>query len=142
MKKTTLLFSAALLLTACGGTEDSNEPELSLESTQIVNSDETDQDTENTVTYTDSGYSPATLTIEAGETVTFQNDSASAMWTASAVHPTHGEYPTDGGCLGSTFDSCEGTQPGESWSFQFDETGEWGYHNHLAPSDTGKIVVE
>ncbi|PIR70102.1 MAG: hypothetical protein COU46_03285 [Candidatus Niyogibacteria bacterium CG10_big_fil_rev_8_21_14_0_10_42_19] len=97
---------------------------------------------ENVVTYTNSGYSPSTLTIKKGETVTFKNQSSQSMWVASAVHPTHREYPTTGGCLGSTFDACAGIQPGNSWSFKFDISGTWKYHNHLSPSDTGAIVVE
>jgi len=97
---------------------------------------------ENVVTYTDNGYSPSTLKVKNGETVIFKNQSSRAMWTASAVHPTHRNYPTTGGCLGSTFDACSGIQPGGSWSFKFDIAGTWKYHNHLSPSDTGTIVVE
>ena len=95
----------------------------------------------NVVTYTDSGYSPATLQVKKGETVTFKNQSSQSMWTASAAHPTHRVYPTTGGCLGSTFDACKGVQSGNSWSFKFDIAGTWKYHNHLDPSDTGIIYV-
>jgi len=97
---------------------------------------------ENVVTYTNSGYSPNTLTVKKSETVTFKNQSSQSMWTASGVHPTHRGYPTTGGCIGSTFDACQGVQPGNSWSFKFDISGTWKYHNHLNPSDTGTIVVE
>lgn len=97
---------------------------------------------ENVVTYANSGFSPSILTIKKGETVIFKNQSSNSMWTASAVHPTHREYPTTGGCLGSTFDACSGIQPGNSWSFRFNISGTWKYHNHLSPSDTGTIVVE
>ena len=97
---------------------------------------------ENAVTYTNSGYLPSTLTVKKGETVTFKNQSSRAMWTASAVHPTHRGYPTTGGCLGSTFDACAGIQPGNSWSFKFDISGTWKYHNHLNPGDTGTIDVQ
>lgn len=97
---------------------------------------------ENVVTYTDTGYSPATLTVKKGETVTFKNQSSQSMWTASGVHPTHRGYPTTGGCIGSTFDACAGIQPGASWSFRFDIVGAWKYHNHLNSGDTGTIIVE
>ncbi|MBI4993194.1 MAG: hypothetical protein HZC26_03620 [Candidatus Magasanikbacteria bacterium] len=97
---------------------------------------------ENVVTYTDNGYSPSTLKVKNGGTVIFKNQSSRAMWTASAVHPTHRGYPTTGGCLGSTFDTCTGVQSGGSWSFKFDISGTWKYHNHLNPGDTGTIVVE
>ena len=97
---------------------------------------------ENIVTYTDTGYSPSTLTVKKGEIVAFKNQSPQSMWTASAFHPTHTLYPTTGGCLGSTFDACQGVQPGNSWSFRFDFAGTWKYHNHLSPDDTGAIMVE
>src|SRR3989344_4062104 len=74
----------------------------------------------NTVIYTDSGYSPATLTIKKGQTVVWNNESSKKMWTASAIHPTHSIYPTTGGCLGSTFDACTGIASGGTWSFKFD----------------------
>lgn len=94
------------------------------------------------ITYTDSGFSPASITIQKGDTVTFKNISTLAMWPASAKHPTHTVYPTTGGCLGSTFDACKGIQPGQSWSFQFDIAGDWKYHNHLQPSHFGGVVVK
>jgi len=97
---------------------------------------------ENVVTYTNSGYSPSVLTIKKGEMVIFKNQSSQSMWTASAVHPTHRVYPTTGGCLGSTFDTCTGIQSGGSWSFKFDISGTWKYHNHLNPGDTGTIDVQ
>jgi len=97
---------------------------------------------EKIVTYTNAGYSPTTLRIKKGETVIFKNQSSNSMWTASAVHPTHRGYPTTGGCIGSTFDACRGVQPGNDWTFKFDISGTWKYHNHLNPGDTGTIVVE
>ncbi|TAL19179.1 hypothetical protein EPN90_04395 [Patescibacteria group bacterium] len=96
----------------------------------------------NVVTYSDSGYSPKTLNIKTGETVTFKNTSSRAMWTASAVHPSHAAYPTTGGCIASTFDACVSIRPGASWTFKFDLAGSWKYHNHVNPADTGTIVVE
>ena len=100
------------------------------------------------VTYTDSGYSPNTITIKKGETVTWKNDSKLLMWTASAVHPTHKAYPgTNIANCGTPagfnqFDACGGVASGQSWSFKFDNVGTWGYHNHLKASDWGKIIVE
>ncbi len=90
---------------------------------------------------TDAGFAPQTLEVAAGTVVTFNNLSSFHMWPASAVHPTHTAYPTKGGCLGSTFDACNGIQPGASWSFQFDLTGTWKYHDHLSPSHTGAVIV-
>lgn len=97
---------------------------------------------EKIVTYADSGYSPSTLTIKKGETVTWKNQSSQSMWTASGKHPTHLLYPTTGGCLGSTFDACAGILSGNNWSFKFDFAGTWKYHNHLNPGYFGTIIVE
>jgi plastocyanin len=94
------------------------------------------------VIYTDSGYQPQSLTIKKGDAVTFNNKSTQGMWTASALHPTHKEYPTTGGCIGSTFDSCASTLPGTAWSFTFDMPGTWRYHNHVHPGHYGSITVE
>ncbi len=94
------------------------------------------------VIYTDTGYSPKTVTVKSGETIVFKNQSSRSMWTASDGHPAHRGYPTTGGCLGSTFDTCRGVRPSDSWSFVFDIVGTWEYHNHLRPNDTGIVIVE
>jgi plastocyanin len=107
-----------------------------------------EEEEEYVVIYNDAGYSPKTLTIKKGETVTFKNQSSRSMWPASAMHPSHRVY--SGTSLeehcpdlsGTAFDACKGYLPGESWSFKFDKVGTWKYHDHLTPSDTGTIVVE
>lgn len=102
----------------------------------------------NTVVLSDSGYSPATLTINKGEYVVFKNESSDSMWTASAMHPTHTAYSgtsLDQHCpdsTGTAFDACRAYVPGESWSFKFDKIGAWQYHNHLSPKEWGTIIVQ
>ena len=86
------------------------------------------------VSYTDGGYSPGTVTIKVGGTVTFKNNSSKNMWPASDSHPTHTDYPG--------FDSLQGIAAGGQWSFTFTKTGTWGYHDHLTPGKTGTIVVQ
>lgn len=96
------------------------------------------------IAYTDSGYSPATVTIKKGQTVRFVNNSSNQeTWPASAVHPTHGVYPekTAADCLGSAFDACRGLKSGEFWEFTFNQTGTWRFHDHLHASKTGSVVV-
>jgi plastocyanin len=95
-----------------------------------------------TVTYTDSGFSPATVTIPKGGTVIFKNMSSNGVWVASDPHPLHNGYPTTGGCVGSTFDSCSKILSGNSWPFTFTFVGSWGYHNHLNPGQRGTVVVQ
>lgn len=94
------------------------------------------------VTYTDSGFSPSTLTIKKGDTVMFKNTASDTMWVASNPHPIHNGYPTTGGCISSTFDSCGNISPGQSWSFEFHIVGAWRYHDHLNPSEGGTIIVQ
>jgi plastocyanin len=40
------------------------------------------------------------------------------------------------------FDACRGLNQEESWSFIFNEIGEWYYHDHLNSSWKGEIVVK
>lgn len=87
-----------------------------------------------TITYTDSGFSPTTLTIKSGDTVVFKNSGSKDFWPASAIHPTHTIYPE--------FDAKKGIAPGATYSFTFTRIGSWKYHNHLNPSLTGTITVQ
>lgn len=87
-----------------------------------------------TITYTDSGFSPTTLTIKSGDTVVFKNNGSKDFWPASAIHPTHTIYPE--------FDAKKGIAPGATYSFTFTRIGSWKYHNHLNPSLTGTITVQ
>ena len=96
----------------------------------------------NVVEITPSGFSPATLAVKAGETVTFVNMDDQPHWPASAVHPAHGEYPEGGGCIGSRFDACGPLGKGERFSFTFTHRGEWEYHDHLNSGMKGRIIVE
>lgn len=97
-----------------------------------------------TVNYTDAGFEPKSVTIQRGQTVQFVNMSSRGMWVGSDSHPTHTNYPTksEGDCLGSSFDTCSSLPVGESWSFTFDETGSWGYHNHTQAGHRGAIIVQ
>lgn len=85
------------------------------------------------VSYDGSAFSPATVTIEIGTVVTFTNTSSNSLRVASDPHPTHTDLPG--------FDSVKTLKKGESYSFTFTKTGSWGYHNHLASSHKGTIVV-
>lgn|SRR3989338_5761036 len=97
----------------------------------------------NAVEMTADAFTPNTLTINAGDTVTWTNKDTNAHWPASAMHPTHEVYPETGGCIGSTFDACKEIAPGESWSFTFNQAGSWKYHDHLNPAGPkGTIVVQ
>ena len=106
------------------------------------------QPTQYVVTYSGNGFSPNALTVPKGATVVFKNESSKGMWPASAMHPTHIVY--SGTSLSehcpdpqnTAFDACTSIPVGRQWSFRFDKTGTWGYHDHLNPSYFGKIVVQ
>lgn len=97
-----------------------------------------------TVTYNGTSFSPKTVTIHKGDTVTFVNSSSGQMWVASAPHPTHQGYSgttVSQHCpdtAGTAFDQCSF---GNSYTFTFEKVGSWLYHNHANTSVTGTIVV-
>jgi plastocyanin len=97
-----------------------------------------------TVTYEDGQFRPQAVTVSRGDTVRFVAADGSDMWVGSDEHPTHTEY--DGTnlsehCNGGqrSFDQC---QSGNSFSFTFTKSGEFGYHNHVRASAGGVVVVQ
>lgn len=101
------------------------------------------------VTHSNQGYSPATVTVPVGGTVTFVNESSQEMWVGADQHPTHTEY--DGTSRAehcaesytgpSPFDSCKRIPAGGSWSFRFTKAGTFDYHDHLDASKQSRIIV-
>ena len=98
-----------------------------------------------TVTYTANGFSPNTVTIKKGESVTFVNQSGNKMWVANDPHPSHTGYngtARSAHCpdtAGVAFDQCS---TGDSYTFTFQKTGKWEYHNHVSSQDEGFVIVE
>lgn len=83
------------------------------------------------IIYGTNGFSPREITIAPETEVTFINRSSGPMWVASNVHPIHTNYPK--------FDQLS---TGNTYSFTFTEKGIYNYHNHLNPSEGGKIIVK
>ena len=108
---------------------------------------ETPEITEHFVEITLEGFVPKNLEIKQGDKVTWVNKLITESWPASAFHPTHTNYPGSSTIKcgtaeeKNTFDACRGLQKEESYSFVFNEVGNWEYHNHLQPSKSGKITV-
>jgi plastocyanin len=85
------------------------------------------------VTYTDTGFAPVIATVRVGDIVTFVNESSTAMWVASAMHPTHQLLPS--------LDQKASVGSGGTYEYTFTNVGTWKYHNHVSPDDVGTVVV-
>lgn len=97
------------------------------------------------VSYDGSSFSPSSVIIKKGGTVTWTSSVAS-MWVASGPHPAHTGYEGTnlathcaGGYSGpKPFDQCGS---GTSYSFTFTKTGTWPYHDHRNSSAFGSVTV-
>ncbi len=78
-------------------------------------------------------FEPTQIQVKKGTEVVFKNEDSTARWPASNLHPTHGIYPQ--------FDPRVPIEQGGQWSFVFDQTGSWKFHDHLSPSLRGEITV-
>ncbi len=85
------------------------------------------------IVYNGTSFVPSTVNIKVGDYVVFRNNSDKNFWPASAMHPTHTEYPG--------FDAKQPIAPGGKYQFQFEKVGTWGFHDHLNPTAFGSIVV-
>lgn len=86
-----------------------------------------------TITMSESGFSPASVTVKPGTRVQFMNNGQALHWPASAVHPTHNVLPG--------FDSKGGLATGETYAFTFNKVGVWTCHDHLLPNLTCVVTV-
>lgn len=146
MKKGIIIVGVIVLILAGAGigyamthkskpaTTTTTETSASATTTETSTSTTPDAATSETViTYSNSGYSPATITVKNGTTVTIKNTSGHTMQFDSDPHPAH----TTNEEL-----NVEKVGAGESQTFVVKRTGTFGYHNHLNPSETGTIIVQ
>ncbi len=117
--------------------------------TTTSSTDTTGSTTAMVVTYTNSGFSPSTFTIKLGTTVHFVNNSSHGMWVAVGNHPTHTTYDgttqqqhcSNGVNTNGSFDECTAVSPGLVYSFTFNRTGTFTFHNHIQASDGGTVTI-
>lgn len=140
MKRALIFLTVIMIASGCSstGSQDAEPEEMPVENIS-------QNTTEHKVYYTADGFEPESITIEQGDTVTWVNNVSSEMWVGSDNHPSHTQY--DGTsvvrhCSGGESDTFDQCSTGEEYSFTFTKTGEWGYHNHRSPFDTGTVVVE
>jgi len=89
------------------------------------------------VSFTKDGMSPATVTVAAGTQVAWTNNDDAPHQVAADPYPLHNSI--------EGFDSDVTLQKDEVFSFTFEKTGTYSYHDHLNPLDTrrqGTVIVE
>ena len=98
--------------------------------------DFTEQDT--TITYTEAKvFDPFCVKVSSGASVTWQNESGSALEVGADPHPVH-----TGNREVSNDEFVLELADGESSTVTVTTVGAFGYHDHLNSSATGIIVVE
>lgn len=85
-----------------------------------------------TITATNDGFTPNTVTIKKGQMIKIVNNSSSPIQFSSADHPTHRLDPEL---------NMSELAPGESGTVMPENVGSHGYHDHLHAEHTGTIVV-
>jgi plastocyanin len=85
------------------------------------------------VQYNANGFSPQTVNVTVGDTVTWINNSSEFLELASDPHPVHTLYPfLNVGVVNTN---------GGTKSLVAPQTGTFTYHNHLNSSHTGTLVI-
>lgn len=87
----------------------------------------------NTIQISSLAFSPKSITIKVGESVTWINKDSQDHTVNSSPHPTHTDNP---------FLNVGLIRPGEKKSLTFDKAGIYKYHDHLNPSLNGSVAVE
>ncbi|MCL5438527.1 MAG: cupredoxin domain-containing protein [Patescibacteria group bacterium] len=135
----TILFAVVILVIIGGGilllTNKSTKQQSSSPAQNTINQSLPTDAPKNqtTITVSQSGFGPNTITVKIGTVVTWINKSGSPVTVNSNNHPTHLLYsPLN---LGEFND-------GSSVQLTFDKPGTYGYHNHLNPSQTGTVIVK
>ena len=86
-----------------------------------------------TITYSDNGFSPSSVTVSAGQKLVVSNTSREMIDFSSDPHPSHTNNPELN--IGEI-------EPGESGSATIRNKGTWGYHDHFNPNETGTIIIQ
>lgn len=82
----------------------------------------------------DLGFTPSTIQIKKGSQVTWTNKSQAPHWIASDPHPSHDGLPG--------LDSTSAIAQNDSYSYTFEKSGTFTYHDHLNPLKfKGTIIV-
>ena len=86
-----------------------------------------------TIVYNDNGFSPAQTTVNAGQTITFTNQSSEQIQVDSDPHPVHTDDPQlNVGVIGA----------GQSKTVTVTTKGSFGIHNHLEPTVKAHVTIQ
>lgn len=132
------LLAISVVVSGCA-TFTQNESEGGPNNTDIGNSTNA-----TVVQHSGSGFSPQTVTVEKGETVTWVSGNGN-MWVGSDRHPDHTDYSGTSRsqhCQNGESDTFDQCTTGQRYRFTFNKTGEWNYHNHANPGQRGTVIVE
>ena len=122
-----------------GGSSDKPETQTTTkkQTSNTTNNDQAKKSTQQSeavvITYSDSGFSPASTTIKAGQSIVFKNSSSNDLDLESNPHPVH----TD-----NTELNIGSIASGASQTVTLDQTGSWGFHNHSNSSHQANVEVE
>jgi plastocyanin len=88
------------------------------------------------VSITDSGFTPKSLTVSAGQAVTWTNNDNVVHYVAPNDHPSHQRYS------GIWDDDGSGrVGPGDTYRVTISTPGTYLYHDHLDSTLTGTLIV-
>lgn len=134
-----LVFASAFALSGCdlySKSQDKNAGAANLlQQQQTTTGSQAAERT--TITFSDSGITPAQVTVKSGSFLTFQNNSTKKVSVGSDPHPTHTQNPE---ITGGEF--VLDLEPGATSGVTMTKVGSWGFHDHLNPAVRGKVIVE
>ena len=118
-----------------GGQKTETKTETTNQETQTStpNPPATEENQTGMIAYADGKFSPSSLTVKSGSTVTIMNKSSDVIQVDSNPHPAHTDNTElNVGTIGAS----------ETRTFTITKAGSWRYHNHLESSEGGTIIVE
>lgn len=147
MKKSSAIILAIIVILVVGigvfaltrdkdsdtGSDNSTTTTTQESAQESVNESEPPAVAEAVITYSGTGFSPDTITVTSGGSITVKNESSDTLAFRSDPHPVHTENDEL---------NINDIAPGANRTFTLTEKGSWGYHNHLDADKTGIIVVE
>lgn len=90
------------------------------------------------VTYSATGFSPASITVKKGTAVMWTNVSSGGMRVAAVSGLSAGNCAEG---APASFDQCVASAAGSQWSFTFNEVGTRQYHNQENKGFGGTVTV-